>query len=101
MHPKAFNQTPEARPLLRKRCGVERVPSHLMRYGLRAARYFGQARTQFQAYMTAAAYNPQRIATMLAARAAWLMLAVSACTLMVSAWVEVRLAPRLVAWLFA
>ena len=65
---KAFNQTPEARPLLRKRCGVERVLSHLMRYGLRAARYFGQARTQFQAYMTAAAYNLQRIATMLAAR---------------------------------
>ena len=65
---KAFNQTPEARPLLRKRCGVERVLSHLMRYGLRVARYFGHAHTQFQAYMTAAAYNLQRIATMLAAR---------------------------------
>ena len=65
---KAFNQTPEAKPLLRRRCGVERVLSHLMRYGLRAARYFGQARTQFQAFMTAAAYNLQRIATMLAAR---------------------------------
>ena len=65
---KAFNQTPEAKPLLRKRCGVERVLSHLMRYGLRVARYFGQAHTQFQAFMTAAAYNLQRIATLLAAR---------------------------------
>ena len=65
---KKFNQTPEAKPLLRKRCTVERVLSHLMRYGLRQARYFGQAPTQFQAFMTAAAYNLQRIATMLAAR---------------------------------
>ncbi len=65
---KAFNQTPEARPLLRRRCGVERVLSHLMRYGLRVARYFSQAHTQFQAFMTAAVYNLQRIATMLAAR---------------------------------
>jgi len=65
---KAFNQTPEAKSLLRKRCGVERVLSHLMRFGLRAARYFGQKMTQFQAFMTAAAYNLQRIATLLAAR---------------------------------
>ena len=65
---KAFNQTPEAKALLRRRCGVERVLSHLMRFGLRTARYFSQERTQFQAYMTAAAYNFQRIATLLAAR---------------------------------
>jgi len=65
---KAFNASPDAKPLLRKRCGVERVISHLMRYGLRAARYFGQGMTQFQAYMTSAAYNLQRVATLLAAR---------------------------------
>ncbi|MFT7625875.1 MAG: hypothetical protein ACI9WU_005066, partial [Myxococcota bacterium] len=28
---KAFSHSPEAKPLLRKRCGVERVLSHLMR----------------------------------------------------------------------
>lgn len=63
-----FNQTAEARPLLRKRCTIERVLSHLMRFGLRAARFFGQKATQFQAFMTAAAYNLQRIATLLARR---------------------------------
>jgi hypothetical protein len=65
---KAFNETPEAKPLLRKRCAVERVISHLVRFGLRAARYFGQKMTQFQAFMTTAAYNLQRIATLLAGR---------------------------------
>jgi IS5 family transposase len=65
---KAFSQTPDAKPLMRKRCGVERVLSHLMRYGLRRARYFSQSMTQFQAFMTAAAYNLQRVATLLAAR---------------------------------
>lgn len=66
---KAFSQTPDAKPLMRKRCGVERVLSHLMRYGLRRARYFSQSMTQFQAFMTAASYNLQRVATLLAARA--------------------------------
>jgi len=65
---KAFNRTPEAKPLLRKRCGVERIISHLVRLGMRAARYFGQQMTQFQAYMVAGVYNLKRVATLLAAR---------------------------------
>ncbi len=65
---KAFNQTPEAAALLRKRSSVERIISHLVRFGMRSARYFGQAMTQFQAFMTAAAYNLQRVATLLVKR---------------------------------
>lgn len=59
---KAFNQLPEAKQLLRKRCGIERIISHLTRMGLRSARYFGEKMTQFQAFTTAAVYNLQRCA---------------------------------------
>ena len=63
---KAFALSEEGPLLMRQRSGIERVISHLVRMGMRTARYFSIAKTQFQAYMTAAAYNFQRMATMLA-----------------------------------
>ena len=58
---KAFNATDRAKPLLRSRSAVERLLSHLVRMGMRHARFFGMHMVQFQAYMTAAAYDLQRI----------------------------------------
>jgi hypothetical protein len=58
---KAFNATEHAKPLLRARSAVERLISHLVRMGMRHARFFGMHMVQFQAYMTAAAYDLQRI----------------------------------------
>ena len=65
---KAFNATPESKPLLRRRCAIERLLSHLVRMGMRQARFFGLHMAQFQAFMTAAAYNLQRFITLSAAR---------------------------------
>lgn len=62
-----FNARPEAQPILRKRSAVERLIAHLVRMGMRQARFFGLHRVQFQAYMTAAAYNLQRLFTLTAA----------------------------------
>lgn len=61
---KAFNATERAKPLLRSRCAVERLIAQLVRMGMRHARFFGMYNVQFQAYMTAAAYNLQRIITL-------------------------------------
>lgn len=58
---KAFNATERAKPLLRSRSAVERLISHLVRMGMRQARFFGMHMVQFQAYMTAAAHDLQRI----------------------------------------
>jgi IS5 family transposase len=63
---KSFALSPEGTALLRKRSAVERLISHLVRMGMRVARYFSVAKTQFQAFMTAAAYNFQRMATLMA-----------------------------------
>ena len=65
---KHFNATPESKPLLRRRCAIERLLSHLVRMGMRQARFFGLHMAQFQAFMTAAAYNLQRFITMSTAR---------------------------------
>lgn len=65
---KRFNATPESKTLLRRRCAIERLLSHLVRMGMRQARFFGLAMVQFQAFMTAAAYNLQRFITLSAAR---------------------------------
>jgi len=62
-----FNARPEARAILRKRSAVERLIAHLVRMGMRQARFFGLHRVQFQAFMTAAAYNLQRLFTLTAA----------------------------------
>lgn len=66
---KAFNATKAAKPLLRSRSAVERLISHLVRMGMRHARFFGMHMVQFQAYMTAAAYDLQRIITLSAKEA--------------------------------
>lgn len=65
---KRFNATAESKPLLRRRCAIERLLSHLVRMGMRQGRFFGLAMVQFQAFMTAAAYNLQRFITLSAAR---------------------------------
>lgn len=65
---KAFNRSPRAKDVLRKRSAVERLLSHLVRMGMRHARFFGLLNVQFQAFMTAAAYNLQRCFTLLASR---------------------------------
>lgn len=62
---KAFNQSAEAPAVLRSRSAVERLLSHLVRMGMRHARFFGMRATQFQAYMVGAAYNLQRYMTLL------------------------------------
>ena len=61
---KAFNATDRAPALLKKRSAVERLISHLVRFGMRHARFFGMQKVQVQAFMTAAAYNIQRLFTL-------------------------------------
>lgn len=63
---KHFNSSERARSLLPKRSAVERLIAHLVRMGMRHARFFGLLNVQFQAFMTAAAYNLQRCFTLLA-----------------------------------
>lgn len=60
----AFSRTPRAAEVLRSRSAVERLISHLVRMGMRHARFFGMHMVQFQGFMTAAAYNLQRIITL-------------------------------------
>lgn len=64
-----MNAQPEEKVLLRRRSAVERLLAHLVRMGMRQARFFGLAMVQFQAFMTAAAYNLQRYMTLAAAAA--------------------------------
>jgi len=64
---RAFGQTDDGKRLLRSRSAVERLISHLVRIGMRHARFFGMKRTQMQAFFVAAAYNLQRIITLQAA----------------------------------
>jgi len=61
---RAFAATPRGRELLRSRSAVERLISHLVKMGMRHARFFSMKRVQYQAYMVAAAYNLQRIFTL-------------------------------------
>ncbi len=60
----AFNKTERAGQVLRSRSSVERLISHLVRMGMRHARFFGMHMVQFQAFMTSAAYNLQRLMTL-------------------------------------
>lgn len=66
----AFNNTPRAAEVLRSRSAVERLISHLVRMGMRHARFYGMQMMQFQAYMTSAAYNLQRLFTLSTRRGA-------------------------------
>lgn len=64
---RAFAETERGKQVLRERSAVERLLSHLVRMGMRHARFFTMKRVQFQAYMVAAAYNLQRLFTLRAA----------------------------------
>lgn len=61
---KAFNASSRAEAVLRSRSAVERLISHLVKMGMRTARFFGMHRVQLQAHMVAAAYNLQRLITL-------------------------------------
>lgn len=63
----AYNATPGAKVMLRKRSAIERLISHLVRMGMRHARFFGMHMVEYQALMTAAAYNFQRYFTLVTA----------------------------------
>lgn len=63
----AYSASPEGKPTLRKRSAVERLISHLVRMGMRHARFFGMHMVEFQAHLIAAAYNLQRYMTLTAA----------------------------------
>ena len=65
---KAFNASPRAEDVLRSRSAVERLISHLVKMGMRTARFFGMHRVQLQAHMVAAAYNLQRLITLMVKR---------------------------------
>jgi len=67
---KAFNASPRAGEVLRRRSAVERLISHLVRMGMRHARFFGMHLVQYQAFLTAAAYNLQRVFTLTRSAAA-------------------------------
>lgn len=58
---RTFAQTERGKQMLRSRSSVERLISHLVRMGMRHARFFTMARVQVQAFMVAAAYNIQRL----------------------------------------
>ena len=62
----------------RARSTVERVIAHLVRHGFRQGRYFGRAKTLFQALWAAAAANLQRLMALLSEREGDLAMAQSA-----------------------
>ena len=62
-----MNARPEEKTVLRARSAIERLIAHLVRMGMRQARFFGLPMVRFQAFMTAAAYNLQRLITLAAA----------------------------------
>lgn len=66
---KAFNASGRATRVLRSRSAVERLIAHLVKMGMRHARFFGLHKTQLQAFMVAAAYNVQRYITLMVQRA--------------------------------
>ena len=63
-----FNATTQGQEILRSRSAIERLISHLVKMGMRQARFFGMYMVQFQAFMTAAAYNLQRYITLCSQR---------------------------------
>lgn len=61
---RAFAESPRGQDVLRSRSSIERLISHLVRMGMRHARFFTMKRVQLQAFMVAATYNLQRIFTL-------------------------------------
>jgi hypothetical protein len=64
---RAAEPTPRVQALLKKRSAAERRLAHLMRGGLRQARYRGRAKTEFQALATALVVNLRRLGALFAA----------------------------------
>jgi len=60
----AFHATSRAADVLKSRSAIERLISHLVRLGMRHARFFGMHMVQFQAFMVGAVYNLQRLLTL-------------------------------------
>jgi hypothetical protein len=60
----AFIATSRAADVLKSRSAIERLISHLVRLGMRHARFFGMHMVQFQAFMVGAVYNLQRLVTL-------------------------------------
>lgn len=63
---RAQENTETFKELITKRPDVERKIAHLMRRGLRQARYLGEAKTRFQAHATALVDNLARLGSLLA-----------------------------------
>jgi len=66
---RAFAESPQGQHVLRARSSIERLISHLVRMGMRHARFFTMKRVQLQAFLVAASYNLQRIFTIRASGA--------------------------------
>ncbi len=66
---RAREESEDFRELHANRSVVERKIGHLMRRGLRQARYFGVRKTRFQALATALVANLARMATLSETRA--------------------------------
>ncbi len=65
-HARAEQSSPRLRPIFRQRPTIERALAHLVRLGLRQARYKGRAKVEFQAIATALVANLRRLAARLA-----------------------------------
>ncbi len=61
---RSFAESPRGQQVLRSRSSIERLISHLVRMGMRHARFFGMKRVQLQAFLVAATYNIQRLFTL-------------------------------------
>jgi transposase len=61
---RAVERTPRIQALLKQRVAAERRLAHLMRRGLRQARYRGRAKVEFQALATALVVNLRRLGTL-------------------------------------
>jgi IS5 family transposase len=66
---RAFAESSRGQDVLRSRSSIERLISHLVRMGMRHARFFSVKRVQLQAFLVAAAYNMQRLFTLRAGAA--------------------------------
>ncbi len=65
-HARAEQSSPRLRPIFHQRPTIERALAHLVRLGLRQARYKGRAKVEFQAFTTALVANLRRLGATLA-----------------------------------
>jgi len=62
---RAEEKSPRIREILHRRSGIERTLAHLVRLGLRQARYKGRAKVEFQAVATALVVNLRRLGSLI------------------------------------